>query len=222
MIDLMFSGRNLFLLYIALSANFLKPLIPTSTTRLMSESMPLRHLLGLVGVAFFSVVSEADFDDFSFNDLMPILACSVFIYLWFLLASKMTANWWIPLVLILVTLYLVNLYKIYAPKLTKDTVKNLDFTEYVLLAASAITTMVGFFIYMGEKKTEYRSKFSFETFLFGTTELKNTPNRMQYWDSFKAAFFVAPGTAFKNQSGGGFVSDEMIRPVSSFDYVPAS
>ena len=217
---LMFSGRYLFLLYIALSFNYLIPLIPCSTTRLIEDSMLVRHLIAFVSIVFFSILSDSEFGDF--NDIFPILVSCLFVYAWFMISSKMTANWWIPLILLLATLYIMNMYREHVTVLTKDMEHYLDYAEYAAITVSALITFFGFIIYVGEKKIDYRGKFNYTTLLLGTATCKKTPSKVPYWDSLKAAFMAPPGATSMR---GGFVSEDSmdaIRPISSFDYVPAN
>jgi len=219
--QLVFSGRNVLLIYAALTSNFLRPLIPCNTARFVGESMVFRHLIAFIGTVIFTMVSENDFD--SLSDMIPVIVSAMFVYGWFMISSKMTANWWIPLVLLLVGIYLINAYREHVKKITKETHTYLDYGEYAAIILSALVTFFGFIIYVGEKKLDYRSKFDYWTLLIGTETCKNTPTKTPYWESLKAAFTVAPGLGSSGSSGqrGGFVSDDSIAPVSSFDFVKA-
>ena len=128
----------------------------------------------------------------------------------------MTANWWIPLVLLLVILYSINAYRNHAKKLPKEVAAYLDNGEVTAVILSALITFFGFIIYVGEKKLEYRGKFDFGTFMLGTETCKNTPTKTAYWDSLKAAFLTAPGSSSGGQRGG-FVSEDGLPVVSAFD-----
>lgn len=214
--QLVFSGRNLLLIYAALTSSFLRPLIPCNTARFVENSMVFRHLIAFVGLAFFTIVADAEFEDFT--GFIPLLVSAVFVYAWFMISSKMSANWWIPLVFLLVILYSINAYRNHARKLPKDVATYLDYGELAAVILSALITFFGFIIYVGEKKIEYRGKFDFGTFMLGTETCKNTPTKTAYWDSLKAAFLAAPGTGSSGSGQrGGFVSEDGIPVVSSFD-----
>ena len=225
MFDLVFPGVNLFVLYIALSANFLAPLLPHNISPLLKDSMGLRHLIAFLGLVLLMVVSEANFDNL--ETVGMVLLASVFIYFWFMLASKMTANWWVFLVMAFAALYLVHIYKAYTKKPSAETKQYLEYAETAGLALSVVLTVVGFVIFVGEKKIEYRGKFDFTTLLLGTPTNKMTPTKTPYFDSLKAAFLVAPGSGsgssgYGSQRGGFMSSDDSIAPVSSFDFVAAT
>lgn len=212
--QLVFSGRNLLLIYAALTSNFLRPLIPCNTARFVENSMVFRHIIAFMGLAFFTIFADAEYEDFT--GFIPLLVSAVFVYAWFMISSKMSANWWIPLVLFLMILYYINTYRIHTKKISKDVATYLDYGEIAMVILSALVTFFGFIIYVGEKKIEYRGKFDFGTFILGTETCKNTPTKTAYWDSLKAAFLTAPGSSL-SQRGGGFVSEDGIPVVSSYD-----
>jgi hypothetical protein len=194
MLDLIFSGRNVFLLYIVLAARFLDPLLPCYSVRFLENSMWLRHLLGFMTLLFLAVVADTEFDDYM--PLGSVLFASAAIYLWFILSSKMTANWWIGLVLLLAALYLIDIYETREKKKREMPVvkEYLGIAKNVLVGISLLVTLSGFIIYIGEKKLEYKGSFNYGTFLLGTPTCKNTPNKTPYWDSLRAAFLDKPWT----------------------------
>jgi uncharacterized membrane protein len=190
MLDLIFSGRNVFILYIVLAGRFLDPLIPCHSARLFENSMWLRHLLGFLTLIFFVVIADTEIDDYL--PLGSILAVAGVIYAWFLLSSKMTANWWVFLVLLLAGLYLIDLYESRQKDEDPTTAYVLDIVKKVSLGLGAILTFFGFLIYVGEKKLEYKSEFDWGTLLLGTPTCKGTPNKTPYLTSLKAAFLSRP------------------------------
>jgi len=203
MIDLIFSGRNVFILYLVLAGNFLQPLLPCHTNRLILDSMWIRHILGFLTLVFFVVVTDTELDDYM--PLGTILAASAAIYFWFLISSKMTANWWVALVLLLAALYILDLYETQARhkgKQNPEIAKNVDLSKKIILGVSIALTLVGFLIYVGEKKLDYKSEFSYTTLLLGTTKCKGTPNIRPYMESLKAAFADMPT---RTMSGGAFI-----------------
>lgn len=203
MLDLIFSGRNVFVLYLVLAGGFLQPLFPCNTTKLFTESPLIRHLLGFFTLIFFVVVSDTELDDYM--PLGTILATSAIIYFWFIVSSKMTANWWLLLVVLLGTLYIIDLYEDREKKESPEIRRTLATTKTVLLGTSLFLTLVGFLLYVGEKKLDYRNKFNWSTFFLSTPSCKGTPNIQPYWKSFQAAFIVPPGSMIGG--GGGGLSD---------------
>lgn len=205
MIDLILSGRNLFILFLLLSGNYLQPLLPCNTTKFMKESKLVRHMLGFFTLLFFVVVSDSEFD--KHMPLGTILVTAAIIYIWFILSSKMTANWWFALAILLGSLYLINLYEDRATKEDPEMKKFLASVKDWILGSSMVITLVGFIIYLGEKKLDYRGKFNYSDFFLGTTECKGTPTNIPYMTSLQAAFLEAPGSGSgsgsSRQRGGG-------------------
>jgi len=199
MLDLVFSGRNVFILYLVLAGSFLQPLFPCHSSRLFESSMLIRHLLGFLTLIFFVVVTDTEIDEYL--PLGSVISVSLLIYVWFLISSKMTASWWLALVVLLAALYLIDLYESRTPKESPETKKNLGYAKTGILTTSMLLTLVGFLIYVGEKKLEYKSDFSYVTLLLGTPECKNTQNKTPYLESLKAAFRAKPWTSALR--GGG-------------------
>jgi len=201
MLDLVFSGRNVFILYLVLAGSFLQPLFPCHSSRLFESSMWIRHLLGFLTLIFFVVVTDTEIDDYL--PLGSVISVSLLIYAWFLISSKMTASWWLALVVLLAALYLIDLYESRNLKEPPETKKNLGYVKTGILTTSMLLTLVGFLIYVGEKKLEYKSEFSYVTLLLGTPVCKNTPNKTPYLESLKAAFMAKPWSSALLRGGGG-------------------
>jgi hypothetical protein len=200
MIDRILSGRNLFVLYLVLAAAYIQPLFFCNAGTDMGNSMVARHLVAFLTLTFFIVVADSELDD-----TMPfatVLMTSGLIYLWFLISSKMTANWWLVLAVLLASIYIIDLYDESHPKAKVDFK---PIKEGIIGVALALT-LVGFLIYVGEKKLDYKSDFSYATLLLGTKECKRTPNVQSYWKSLEAAFKDVSRPA---QRGGALAFETM-------------
>lgn len=218
MIDMIFSGRNLFMMMLLLSMNFIQPLLPCNTTRALQQSSLIRHIIGFFVLMFFVVTVDSELD--SYLPLGTLFATTFLIYAWFMVASKMTANWWITLFALLGLLYLINMYE---DKDSMDTnlVEHLRVAKDWILGISVFITAVGFVIYVGEKKLDYKAKFNYGEFFFSTeTNCKGTPNIQPYLKSFQAAFFEPPGT--KQSGGGAFDMEGDLPPPVTTQTVPYS
>lgn len=196
--DMILSGRNLFLIFILLAGNFLQPLFPCNTTKSLQESMGIRHIIGFFTLLFFMVVSYTELD--SYFQFGTLLVTTIAIYLWFLFASKMTANWWILLIVLFGSLYLINLYEDQQDTPTQETVEMLRRLKDGLLVVSLFITAVGFILFVGEKKLEYRGKFNFYDLFLSPKPCKGAETVAPYGKTFQAAFFDPPGA---RMSGGG-------------------
>jgi len=203
MIDLIFSGRNLFVLYMLLAGAFLQNLFPCNTTKLFTDSPIVRHLLGFFTLLFFVVITDTEID--GYMPLGSVFTVSLLIYGWFLVSSKMTANWWLALVILLGILYLIDIYEERLKMPNPGVIETLDNSKNWLLVLSLFITLFGFLIYVGEKKLDYKSKFDWATFFLGTPKCKGTPNNQPYWTSLQAAFKEPPG---RLMIGGGITMSD--------------
>tara|TARA_B110000114_G_C14987524_1_gene355141 strand:- start:664 stop:960 length:297 start_codon:yes stop_codon:yes gene_type:complete len=58
-----------------------------------------------------------------------------------------------------------------------------------LLVGFVLSTVFGFFIYMGEKKIEYKKDFDYFTFMFGKSQCKGESPIVEWSTALKTAFF---------------------------------
>ena len=207
MIDLIFSGRNLFVLYLVLAAAYIQPLLPCNADTFLGSSMLMRHAIAFMTLIFFIVIADTEVDDYM--PLGTVTMTSAVIYLWFLISSKMTANWWMMLIVLLGALYLMDIYDERQPK-------KYDFKPIKegIIGVSLALTLIGFLIYVGEKKLDYKGDFSYTTLLLGTKECKRTPNVQPYWKSLDAAFKDVSRSA---QRGGAAFDTMDLSPLEKID-----
>jgi len=182
----MFTGRNVFVLYLYLATQFLDPLFPCYTKRLLEGSILLRHVLGFLTLFFFIVVID-DYEK-DVTSLKTIALVSAGIYLWFIISSKMTPVTWITLLFILSVLYLVDLYQSRQKDLTKKTKEWISYINTGLVSSAIAITAIGTFIYMGEKKLEYKKRFNYFTFFLGKNKCRETATTVSPLKALSAAF----------------------------------
>lgn len=183
---LIFTGRNVFVLYLVLAGQFLDPLFPCHSKRLLENSMLLRHALGYLTLLFFVVIID-EFTD-TITSAPIILGLCAAIYIWFVLSSKMTGPTWIALMFTLSTLYLVDLFASRIDKPSEETKLWVSRANTVLIVVAIGLTLVGFTAYMGEKKLDYGRSFSYLTFILGKDTCRNTISNVPFLKAFKAAF----------------------------------
>jgi len=184
--SVVFTGRSVFVLYLVLAGQFLDPLFPCHSKRMLEQSVLLRHILGFLTLLFFIVLIDDYTDKIKSTSRILLLCCGV--YVWFVLSSKMTPWTWIALLLILVTLYLTDLFISRQKDLTKKTETTLNTIHATLISAAAIVTGIGVTIYMGEKKLEYGNRFNYTVFFLGKNKCKNTITDVPVLKSLHAAF----------------------------------
>ena len=184
--SIVFTGRSVFVLYLVLAGQFLDPLFPCHSKRLLEQSPLLRHALGFLTLLFFIVIID-DYTD-QIKSISQILLMCVGIYAWFALSSKMTPTTWMVLLLVFVTLYMIDLVTSRQKDLSKQTNDWISWIRTSLITLAAAVTGVGVTLYMGEKKLEYGKRFSYTAFFIGKNKCKNTVDSVPPIKAFRAAF----------------------------------
>ena len=183
---LIFTGRNVFVLYLVLAGQFLDPLFPCHSKRLLENSMVLRHILGYLTLLFFVVIID-EFTD-SITSAPVILGLCAAIYVWFVLSSKMTGPTWIALMITLSTLYLIDLFVSRIEKPSDELKLWVSRANTALITLAVLLTAVGLTAYMGEKKLDYGRSFSYLTFFLGKETCRNTISTVPFLKAIRAAF----------------------------------
>jgi hypothetical protein len=170
----------IFIFILIISSNFLAELFPCPIQKTLKENILLKHIFAFLTLLFFAVLV----DPFKQTDFNTMVMSSIFLYSVFLIMVNSNAFCFICSLAILGVLYILNLKKnaVNNSMAEKDDVENseeiktvqrIDFATRFLMAGFVITTFSGFFIYMGEKKLEYKSKFNYFTFVFGKSTCRN-------------------------------------------------
>jgi cytochrome bd-type quinol oxidase subunit 2 len=162
--------KSLFTLYIIISGNFLISLLGCKIQYLFNHNMFIKHLLGFITLLFFVVLGD---DEYNSKDPNKQLLFTLGIYLLFIITTRIHYNTWVIFILISATIYILDIYlkNDNVEKSTKDTIQKI---EKVLFILNAIVIMVGFFVYLGDKKIEYNKDFNYLTFMFGKPECKKS------------------------------------------------
>ena len=182
---------NIFILFLIISSNYLGELFPCRIQQMLSSNMLFKHIFGFLTLSFFVVLT----DNSKVHTLTDILFNSLKLYSIFLIFINNNLNFFMISLFIVAVIYIINI-KINEitdtiKTDTEDKNKNensktlqlLHQINKILSIIFIITIIIGFLIYMGEKKVEYKSKFSYITFIFGKAVCRGkSPNV----DIFKA------------------------------------
>jgi hypothetical protein len=171
MIDFLHNiGPNLlsvFVFVLIISGNYLGELFPCRVQYLFSNSMFIKHALGFLTLLFFVTLTIPEI-----KKQPNLLGNTSLIYLWFIIMSKCYYTIWFLVFGIIGIIYLLRMYKDNLEKegLTKYEAKQIEIintTNKYLTLLSIITTVIGFLVYMGAKKLEYKKKFNYIDFILG-------------------------------------------------------
>jgi Na+/H+ antiporter NhaC len=144
----------------------------------------------------FLVVLLEDLD----KNLVEVFLVSFYLYLIFILISKTEYGFFIAIIILTAVIYILYLKRNEIAKRKEDTTSNeelekLEKTKNLIIKINNgisivvfILIFIGFMIYMGRKKYEYKNNFSYLTFIFGKVECKGTISNIDYSTSLKHVF----------------------------------
>ena len=172
---------GLFLLFLAISGNFLAETLGCQTQELLTSSIITKQLM-----TFFIIFFTIDYSDEAIENPSIKLFKTALVWVFFLLFTKMDLKPTMVVFLILITIYISNSYKKYYEALFKEKkkpskeeseeqekrIKKMDQFQETLMGSVAVIILIGFFWYYQEKKVEYRGSFDFKKFIFGVVKCK--------------------------------------------------
>ena len=144
----------------------------------------------------FLVVLLEDLD----KNLTEVFLVSFYLYLIFILISKTEYGFFIAIIILTAVIYVLYLKRNEIAKRKEDTTSNeelekLEKTKNLIIKINNgisivvfILAFIGFMIYMGRKKFEYKNNFNYLTFIFGKVECKGTISNIDYSTSLKHIF----------------------------------
>jgi len=208
----------IFILVLIISANFLAQLFPCRFQRALQTNMYLKHLVGLLTLNFFVLLSMPEFS----SSLYEGIKSSVLLYAAFMIITRTDATIFYLLLFLIGVSYLIHLnIGILVKKTEKDktvvhdstktavasvsnpkesdqtitpenkTITDIEYYNNVAYYINIITivlTIIGFTLHLGENKYEYKSKFSYMNFMFGRTECLSRMPNISYLTAIKHAF----------------------------------
>jgi hypothetical protein len=174
----------LFVFFLIISANFLGQLYPCKIQRVFSDNVYLKHFLGLLTLVFFVVLIDTS----THKTLETTIITSIGLYILFLILMNTNVLFFLISIIALAILYLFHLKENETQKSTNDTIYNAKIWKPILYSVFGISTLLGFVIYMGEKKIEYGKQFDYTTFVFGKPSCRHKSPSTKLWQSFQAAF----------------------------------
>ena len=170
-ISIIHKGMLLFLLII--SGNYIGGLVSCRTQYLLNNNIYYKHFIGFISLYFFIMLVELDINP------IKSLILTVPMYFYFLMLTKSQSTFFISVIFILIILVFIQKYKSYLEKKTQLSkselifIKNVDLLRKIVIGIILILTIIGFLIYLGMKKVEYKNGFNLKNFLFGKIVCKN-------------------------------------------------
>lgn len=177
---------TIFVLILIISANYIGTTFPCRFQYLLSNNNVIKHLFGYLTMTFFVILA----DPISNNSIKSNLLKAFYLYIWFILLTKTNIYFFISLLLVLAISYILIIYRKeqLEEKADKEWINTLDSINDVLNYIFIIGTIIGVMIYLGEKKLEYKSKFSYYRFFIGNYACKNYTPHYSFFKSLKHTF----------------------------------
>jgi hypothetical protein len=180
---------NVFVLFLIIASNYIGELFPCRVQDLLSSNVYLKHFVAFLTLLFFVVLTD-DSLDFTAEE---IFQSSMKLYIVFLLLINCNQTFFIYSLGLLCLSYIIKLLLKDAEKDIDDEYKKKKYETLVLLNKIVfiiffMVLIIGFIIYLGEKKIEYKNNFKYVTFIFGTPKCKGNSPNTNYGESFVSAF----------------------------------
>jgi hypothetical protein len=154
-------GFAIFALYLLIGSSALYPIFSLQIRSLFETNLVARHTLGFFTLLFFVVLSGAKDVEYLHTVLF-----SVFIYIWFVMTTKLNINYWFFIITIFAMLYSLQLYK-QTKNISHREKKIITDVEYGGTAIAFVTTVIGFVSAYFSKKDTHGNAFRFHHFLSG-------------------------------------------------------
>lgn len=185
----------IFIFILIITSNFLAELFPCRIQMLLKGNIFIKHLCGFLTLLFFAVLVDPS-KQTNFNKM---LLSSGILYIIFLVLINTNKTFFLVSLIILGLLYILNLKKIeISNELTEKeeieksnemvNIQYIDYANKALMVIFGICTTIGFFVYMGEKKLEYKNDFNYVTFLFGKGECRKNSPTVSFTKALQIAF----------------------------------
>lgn len=177
--------HTIFVFFLIISANYLGQLYPCKIQTLFETNVYIKHFFGFLTLVFFVVLV----DPIQTSNFNETIMKSIVLYGIFLILMNTNVLFFVFSLISLAGIYLLSIKKIELSSNTdNDSLILYDRVHDLLYIFFALSTIVGFFVYMGEKKIEYKNKFDYFTFIFGKPSCKGFSPKTKYMQSFLAAF----------------------------------
>lgn len=130
---------------------------------------------------YFFVVLVDSSSPFTDSPQMQFLF-TLFCYAVFLISTRMDYKWWIAFILTLAVYYILQVYKDHSQTKEQDKEKYSSIQRYISYLAGVIL-ILGFLVYVGKKKIEYKGEFNWSTFLIGKPTCSFSETEIPIYDS---------------------------------------
>ena len=167
------SLKNVVVLYLIISANFLPNTFSCTLQRMLTETMYFKHIAGWLTLLYFVLIgSNTPTKDGS--QFFKTMFQSAMLYLIYLFSTKLNSTFTYIFLSFCITYFLIQVYTESLDKTVfEDRVNQLVLTNTILTLLTMVILVVGVLVYCNERMHEYEDNFSLFTFIFGKTKCKS-------------------------------------------------
>lgn len=153
---------SVFLLFIAISANFLGNTLNCRIQYDLTTIPILRNIF-----LYLIIVFTIDFTSKSSMNVEEILTKSFVIYIFYIMLSKQEFVTLYIVIILMIATYLCYLQTNYLKENNKDVKFYEDLTSFLIFGITSVT-IIGFLMYFSRQREEHKDSFDIVKFLFGT------------------------------------------------------
>ena len=169
--------KGMLFFFLIISGNYIGELLSCRTQRLFSENMISKHVIALLSLYFFVVVSDSKLQ--KYNPLITLTG-TLLIYVYFLCMAKVESKFFLYTLVILTIIAFTQIYKEYL-ETNKDKLtqfeqfinERINLIQKTFIALTLLVTFIGLLTYLGMKKIEYKKNFDYTLFFLGKAKCKN-------------------------------------------------
>lgn len=179
---------NIFIMVLIISANWMTALYPCRFRKLLTNNMYIRHLFGFFTMIFFVVISNS----IESSNLIKIFTDSAYLYIFFIMMLRTPLMFFLSIIGLLLICYVINIKKkeinqndSLNEKSKAEQIDTIESINLVTTVSAYVLLIIGFIIYLGQKKIEYKGKFNYMVFLLGKSECLDKTPPINYINGFK-------------------------------------
>ena len=173
-----FDLKYLFIIYLALIGPYFEKTTGCRLREFLDSSMIYSHLIGYFTVLFFVVLTTNDPSADKYAFFKKIIATAL-VYIVFIISSKSDYKFFIGFFVLIAISFIIQSYaESLDPELYKDDIELYNNISKYLKYLAIVILVLGFLLYLGEKKLEYAGKeWNTYKFIIGANECRGvTPN----------------------------------------------
>ena len=146
---------SLFLILIIICGNYFGELLPCRIQKKLKTSMVAKYIFLFLTLFFFVLYSTED-------SIFKNFYQTIVIFIFFIFLSKNTYTFFLLNCILLFIIYILYLEE---NELKEN--KNIKLSINILISICSIFIIIGFILYLLDKKRKFKKKFNFKTFLLG-------------------------------------------------------